>query len=57
MLNESKDAVPDGDVEVQSTDIEVESVTAGGEKHDVEWKTITIGEDEYTILAAKTTEG
>lgn len=49
--------MPDGDIEIPDTDIEVNSITVGSVAHDVEWKTITIGEDEYTVLAAKTTEG
>ena len=56
MLDESRFAVPDGDIEVPNPDIEVESVTIDGTTYPVEWKTITIGEDEYTVLAAKTTE-
>lgn len=57
VLDESRFAVPDGDIEVPNPDIEVESVTIDGTTYPVEWKTITIGEDEYTVLAAKTTEG
>ena len=52
-LNETRYAIPDGEIEVQDPDIVVDSVTIDGETYPVEWKVITIDGEPVVVLAAK----
>ena len=52
-LNETRYAIPDGEIEVQDPDIVVDSVTIDGETYPVEWRAITIDGEPVVVLAAK----